>query len=180
MDTDATGTTHKARASNGVSVGAVNGLSGQLKTMIQSFVPGRRTYMVRAAFVKGRPALHDDTDGLSELAKMANSLLRRECYVVAKKEFRWNTIHVIPVDGVKSIMETSYTGLTVSAIVSGDGSGAVSAKGATQPAVFEAADKEILVCDGGKNGTCLVRFANDRAVQPLGEFDTHALGEFGL
>ena len=85
VDTDAIGTTHKARASNGVSVGAVNGLSGQLKTMIQSFVPSRRTYMVRAAFVKGRPALHDDTDGLSELAKMANSLLRRECDVVVKK-----------------------------------------------------------------------------------------------
>ena len=78
------------------------------------------------------------------------------------------------------MVEASLTGPTVNVIVLDGSTGAVSAKGATQPAVFEAADKEMLVCDGGKNGTCLVRFANDRAVQQLGEFDTHALGEFGL
>ena len=59
--------------------------------------------------------LHDDTDGLSELAKLANSLLRRE-YDVVVKHFRWNTIGRVPAAGVKSMVEASFTDPTVSAI----------------------------------------------------------------
>ena len=121
---------------------------------------------------KGVPRFHDDTDGLSELAQLANSLLNRD-YDTAVTFRTWSTIYTIAVDGVEAISEASVTGLTVKVIVSGEGSWTVSAKGKTQPMVFKIADRGVLACDGGVDGIWHVLFANDRAVQQADELDIH-------
>ena len=46
--------------------------------------------------------------------------------------------------------------------------------------MFETAVKEVLVCDGGKHGFWLMRYANGRAVQQLHKFYTYDLGKLGL
>ena len=113
-----------ACASNRVFVGH---MPTQLKSIIQKFVPERRTYMVGAAFVRGCPTLHDDTASLAELAKLANALLRRE-WDVTTKNFKWNTIQVVPAEDARSCSDANFTGMTVNVIVSDDASVSVLVK----------------------------------------------------
>ena len=123
--------------------------------------------MIVAAFVKGCLRLHDDTDGLSELAKLANALLRRK-WDVAMKAFRWNAIHVIPADGAKSAFDPYFIGPAVNVIVSDGTSGPVSVKGAKQPMVFESVEKEQQV---GRAKCGSPACGDDKASRQLDEFD---------
>ena len=111
--------------------------------------------------------------------KLANSALRRDCDTTVQ-DFKWNSIHISIVDGIRSLSEVCFIGLTVNVLVGGNGSGTVSAKGTTQPIMLETADKEAIVRDGGNNCIWLVLFANDRALQQFDEFDTHELGALGF
>ena len=168
--------TEMSCASNRVFVG---GMPFQLKSLIQQFIPSRRTYVIDAAFVKGCPTLHDNTDRLSELAKLANALLRRE-WDVAMKDCRWNTIHVIPVNGTTSVFHPYVIGPAANVIVSDGTSGSVSVKGAKQPMIFESVEKEQITCASGKGKMWLTRFGDDKASRQLDEFDLHELCKFGL
>ena len=94
--------------------------------------------------------------------------------------FRWNTIHVVPVDGAKSVINPYIIGPTVNVIVCDGTCGSVSLKGVKQPTVFESAEKESLACEGGKDTMWFIRFGDDKALRQLDEFNLHELCKFGF
>ena len=101
------GTTDVACASNRVSVRDAKGLPRPSQTLVQSFIPLSRVYIMGVAFVRGCPTRHDDTCGLVGHASLANSALRRD-YDNTAKDFRRNTIHIISGDGIISLSEVSF------------------------------------------------------------------------
>ena len=167
----------KACASNRVFVSG--DMPTQMKSFIQKFLQERRTYIIGAAFVKGCPTLHDDTQNLAELAKLANALLRHD-WGAKKGDFRWNTLQVVPAEDSVSCYDTNLIGTAVNVVVGGNDSESGLVKGIKQPTVFETAERGSITFEGGQGKIWLTRFGDDRASRQLDDFDLYEFDTLGF
>ena len=94
--------------------------------------------------------------------------------------FRWNTIHVVPVEDTSSRYDTNFTSKAVNVIVGGGIDGSVSVKGVKQPTVFETSGRDLVTFEAGQGKMWLTRFGDDRVSRQLDGFFLHELDKLGF